>query len=105
MTIEEIKADLKEIQYYYAHEKEFVGASTLIGTSGVLEKVERYNSLICKASSQLYYLYLSLYIHHNTQLVTALDMQLSVGHIKRLNNKLYKFFQEEWEKGKQICER
>ena len=105
MTIEEIKADLKEIQYYYAHEKEFVGASTLIGTSGVLEKVERYNSLICKASSQLYYLYLSLYINHNTQLVTALDMQLSVGHIKRLNNKLYKFFQEEWEQGEQVCER
>ena len=105
MTIEEIKADLKEIQYYYAHEKEFAVGERAIGQSAVLEKVERYNSLICKASSQLYYLYLSLFIQQNTQLVTALDMQLSVGHIKRLNNKLYKFFQEEWEKGEQVCKR
>lgn len=105
MTIEQIKADLKEIQYYYAYEKAFQEASHVIGTSIVLEKVERYNFLICKATPRLYALYLSLYIHNNTQLTTALDMDLSVGYIKSLNKKLYQFFQEEFEKGEKICER
>lgn len=31
MTIEEVKEDLREIQYYYAHKKEFEGATKIIG--------------------------------------------------------------------------
>lgn len=95
MTIEQIKSDLREIQYYYAHEKEFEGATKIIGQSSILEKVERYNAAICKASSQLYYVYLSLYIRFNTQMVVADDMDCSVGHIKRLNRELCEFFQRE----------
>lgn len=95
MTIEQVKSDLREIQYYYAHEKEFAGATKIIGKSSVLDKIEKYNLAICKASTQLYYLYLSLYVHFNTQMTAALDMDLSVGYIKRLNKDLYMFFQKE----------
>lgn len=31
MTIEEVESDLKQIRYYYAHEKEFEGATRIIG--------------------------------------------------------------------------
>ena len=92
MTIEQVKTDLKEIQYYYAHEKEFAGATKIIGKSSILEKVEQYNAAICKAPSQLYYIYLSLYVHFNTQMTAALDMDYSVGYIKRLNRELCDFF-------------
>ena len=95
MTIEQVKSDLREIQYYYAHEQEFVGATKIIGKSSILDKLEKYNAAICKASTQLYYLYLSLYVHFNTQIVAAMDIDLSVGYIKRLNKDLYIFFQNE----------
>ncbi len=95
MTIEQIKSDLREIQYYYAHEKEFTGAAKIIGRSAILEKAERYNAAICNAPSKLYYVYLSLYIHFNTQMVVADDMDCSVGHVKRLNRELCEFFQRE----------
>lgn len=44
MTLQEVKSDLKQIRYYYAHEKEFEGATRIIGGSGILEKIEKYNT-------------------------------------------------------------
>lgn len=95
MTIEEVKSDLKQIRYYYAHEKEFEGAIRIIGESAIKEKLELYNTLIRSAPSQLYYTYLSLYVHFNSQTVAAEDMECSVGHVKRLNRELCEFFQKE----------
>lgn len=95
MTIEEVKADLREIRYYYAHAKEFEGATKIIGKNSIEEKTEKYNAAIRKAPSRLYYIYLSLYIHFNTQTVAALDMDYSVGHVKRLNRELCEFFARE----------
>lgn len=31
MTVEDVRNDLKEIQYYYAHEKEFARADRIVG--------------------------------------------------------------------------
>lgn len=95
MTIEEIKSDLREIQYYYAHEQEFAGATKIIGQNAISEKIARYNAAVCKAPSRLYYVYLALYIRYNTQPVASEDMGCSVGHVKRLNRELCKFFQRE----------
>lgn len=95
MTLQEVKSDLKQIRYYYTHEKEFVGATRIIGGSGILEKIEKYNTVIRKAPSQLYYTYLSLYVRFNSQMVAAEDMDCSLGHVKRLNRELCEFFQRE----------
>lgn len=95
MTIQQVKEDLREIQYYYAHEKEFEGATRIIGESSITEKLDKYNAAICKAPSRLYYIYLSLYVHFNTQTVAALDMDYSVTHVKRLNKQLCEFFVKE----------
>ena len=93
MTISEIKADLKEIQYYYAHEKEFAKANRIVGQNCVTEKAERYNAAVRNAPPRLYDVYLSLYIYYNTQIVAADDMDCSVTHVKRLNRQLCEFFQ------------
>ncbi len=96
MTIEQVKADLKEIQYYYAHEKEFEKANKIVGQNRVAEKVWRYNAAVRNASPRLYDAYLSLYVRFNTQIVAAEDMDCSVANIKRLNRKLCEFFIQEF---------
>lgn len=91
MTLKEVKADLREIQYYYAHEKEFADATRIIGQSSILEKVERYNAAVCDAPPRLYDVYRMLYIYYNTQIVAADDLDCSVAHVKRLNRQLCDF--------------
>ncbi len=95
MTIREIKSDLREIQYYYAHEKEFEKADKIVGQNRITEKVARYNAAVRNAPPRLYDVYLSLYIYYNTQIVAADDMDCSVAHIKRLNRQLCEFFMRE----------
>ena len=57
MTVEEVRNDLKEIQYYYAHEKEFARADRIVGQSNVREKADRYNAAVRTAPPVLYDLY------------------------------------------------
>ena len=82
---------LKEIQYYYAHEKEFARADRIVGQSNVREKAVRYNAAVRTAPPVLYDLYVSLYVYYNAQAVAAEDMDYSVSHIKRLNRRLCEF--------------
>ena len=95
MTNEEKKEDARGIRKYYTHAKDCEGATKIIGKNSIEEKTEKYNAAIRKAPSRLYYIYLSLYIHFNTQTVAALDMDYSVGHVKRLNRELCEFFARE----------
>ena len=92
MTIKEIKEDLKDIRYYYAHEKEFAKANTIVGQNCIVEMVKRYNAAVAKAPARLYGIYLSLYVYDNTQIVVADDMEYSVAHVKRLNKQLCELF-------------
>lgn len=91
MTVEDVSSDLKEIQYYYAHEKEFARADRIVGQSNVREKADRYNAAVRTAPPVLYDLYVSLYVFYNTQTVAAEDMDYSLSHIKRLNRQLCEF--------------
>lgn len=92
MTMQEIKSDLREIQYYYAHAKEFESAVKIVGQNRIAEKIERYNATVRNAPPRLYDVYLSLYVYYNTQIVAADDMDCSVAHVKRLNRQLCEFF-------------
>lgn len=100
MTIQEIKSDLKEIQYYYAHEKDFERANKIVGQNRITEKAEKYNAAVRNASPRLYDVYLSLYVYYNTQIVAADDMDCSVAHVKRLNRQLCEFFLKAFTGGK-----
>ena len=99
MTLEQVKSDLKEIQYYYAKQKELDGASRTVGMSRVAEKAERYNAAVRNAPVKLYDVYVSLYVNNNTQLTLSFDWDCSLEFVKRLNRKLRLFLKNQLEGG------
>lgn len=99
MTLEQVKSDLKEIQYYYAKQKELDGAARTVGTSKIAQKVERYNEAVRNAPVKLYEVYVSLYVHNNTQLTLSFDWDCSLEYVKRLNRKLRHFLKNQLEGG------
>ena len=98
MTLDQVKSDLKEIQYYYAKQKELDGASRTIGASKITKKVELYNEAVRNAPVKLYEVYVSLYVHNNTQLTLSFDWDCSLEYVKRQLRKLRIFLKEQLEK-------
>ena len=98
MKLEQVKADLKEIQYYYANQKDLEGAARIIGTNKIAEKVKLYNEVVRKAPVKLYEVYVSLYVHNNTQLTLSFDWDCSLEYVKRQLRKLRIFLKEQLEK-------
>lgn len=99
MTIEQVRADLKEIRYYYAKRKDLDSAARTVGKSRIAEKAERYNQAVRDAPVKLYDVYVSLYINNNTQLVLSFDWDCSVEYVKRLNRQLCQFLKNQLEGG------
>lgn len=98
MTTTQIREDLREIRFYYAHKDTFEKASQYVGEHSCLEKVNKYNSIIKFATPKLYELYVSLYIENNTIESFANKEGYSYTHIQRINALLVKFFQEKLSK-------
>ena len=98
MKLEQVKSDLKEIQYYYANQKDLEGAARIIGTNKIAEKVKLYNEVVRKAPVKLYEVYVSLYVHNNTQLTLSFDWDCSLEYVKRQLRKLRIFLKEQLEK-------
>lgn len=99
MTLEQVKSDLKEIQYYYARQKELDQAARTVGTSKIAQKVELYNQAVRNAPIKLYEVYVSLYVNNNTQLTLSFDWDCSLEYVKRLNRKLRYFLKNQLEGG------
>ena len=59
----QVKADLKEIRYYYQMKQVFDSAKEIIQPKVLLSKVDRYNSVIKNAPAKLFIIYYSLYIN------------------------------------------
>lgn len=87
-TIQQIRADLKEIRYYYSRRKMFDSASVTVIHSAVLDKVEKYNLAVRNAPARLYDLYISLYVQNHTQASLAYIRNCSADYIKQLNKQL-----------------
>ena len=66
LELSEIREDLKEIRYYYAHKDIFEKASKQIGEHSCIAKIVKYNDVIRFAPARLYELYVSLYLENNT---------------------------------------
>lgn len=92
-TLQEIREDLAEIKFYYANEKEIITAEKVTGQMRLTETVKTYNEAVSNAKGRLYMLYVSLYIHNNSQMVVADDLDCSVDYIKRLNRQLLQYLQ------------
>ena len=88
MNIGEIREDLKDIRYYYAHRDVFESAARENVYNDVVRKVRKYTALVEKAPPILFDLYVSLYMLNNTQAAFAYDRDYSVNYIKDLNNSL-----------------
>lgn len=89
LTLVQIRNDLKEIKYYYSHQKTFDRALQRIANNSIIEKVNRYSAALSNAPARLYDLFFSLYVDNNTQQSVADLWCYSVDYIKRLNKKLY----------------
>ena len=62
----QVKADLKEIRYYYQMKQVFDSAKEIIQPKVLLSKVDRYNSVIKNAPAKLFIIYYSLYVENKT---------------------------------------
>lgn len=91
MDKEEVKNDLKEIQFYYANQRDV--QSNLRGNnySETLDKIYKYNEAMKNAPLQLYDFYVFIYINNNSQVTYGVDRNISNKTAYRLNCNLIKF--------------
>ena len=94
MTLNEIRADLQEIRYYYSHKEMFDSAISITGGNAILEKVKRYNEAATKAPLRLYEIYIELHVNDKTQEGFADERNYSAGYIQQLNKELLRFLQK-----------
>ncbi len=92
ITLNEIRADLRDIKYYYARRKMFDQTSNVVGRNIIMEKVELYNACVC--SARLYDIYVSLYLNNHTQESLSENIGYTVEYISKLNGQLIRFLQK-----------
>ncbi len=94
ITLNEIREDLKDIRYYYLRKATFDEAYAYTGKGNeIMNKVERYNEVMRKASPKLFDLYYCLYIKNHTQESLSDKLGYTPEYIQVLNKKLLKFLQ------------
>ena len=98
-TIQEIRADLRDIRYYFSRKESFEKLSGLNIRCEIEEKIKHYNNLMATANPNLIDLYVNLYLRENTQESVSYDMGYSQTYIYKLNRKLLEFL---YEKQKEI---
>jgi hypothetical protein len=97
ILFEVIWEDLKNIRYYYSRKEVFEDASSSVGKNSITEIIEKYNKAVCSASPRLYDIYVSLYLHNNTQESLSVKLGYTFETISRLNSQLLKFLQKQLE--------
>ena len=84
----QIRADLKEIRYYYQMKKLFDDAEQLVKPEIVINKVERYSTIMKTAPAKLFVIYYALYVDGKTHQKLAEEWNYSREYITRLNDGL-----------------
>lgn len=92
VPMEQVKADLREIRYYYSRREQLDDASHSIGPLPIQRILENYNCAIRKAPLRLYDLYACLYVRGWTQEAAASDLGYTPQYIRKLINELFIFF-------------
>jgi hypothetical protein len=93
LTLTKIRADFKEIRYYYSRKEILDKAFKEITTNTILEKLQKYNDAMNTAPPRLFDLYLSLYVKNLTQETLAFDLGYTPEYIQKQNKKLLLFLQ------------
>ena len=60
-SLAEVREDLRDIRYYYAHKEMFDKTVDVTGEHELIRKAERYNAAMCTAPPRLYEVYVGLY--------------------------------------------
>lgn len=95
MNTMEIREDLKQIKFYYSRKKLFVKGVAKIGQIGIQSKLDKYNSVICLATPQMYELYYEIDVTNKTHEEYADEYGYSVNYVYKLNHKLMQYFEKE----------
>ena len=90
----QIRADLKEIRYYYKMKKLFDDAEKLVKPEIVINKVERYGTIMKTAPAKLFVIFYALYVDGKTHQKLAEDWNYSREYITRLNDALVIYLQK-----------
>lgn len=102
MTVEQIKNDLKDIQYYYANKEAFDIGANEIGSNYIITLAEKYNKVIRNAPPRLYDLYVRMYLMNKTQETVGIETNFSWQTIALNCKKLMNFLVEELTKHENI---
>lgn len=98
MTIEQVRVDLKDIQYYYANKELFDFAAKAIGRHHICDIAEKYGKIIRNAPPRLYDLYVRLYLMNKTQEMVAEETNYATQTIALNSQNLTKYLFEELNK-------
>lgn len=90
----QIRADLKEIRYYYKMKKLFDVAEKHVKPEIVINKVERYGTIMKTAPAKLFVIFYALYVDGKTHQKLAEDWNYSREYITRLNDALVVYLQK-----------
>lgn len=94
VSSEQVRADLREIRYYYSRKEQLEDASHSIGSLPIKRLLEKYNCVIREAPLRLYDLYACLYLRGQTQKAIALELGYTPQYIRKLINELFVFFRK-----------
>ena len=107
-SLAEVREDLRDIRYYYAHKEMFDKTVKVTGEHELIRKTERYNAAMCTAPPRLYEVYVGLYVYGNTQESLSETLCYSPEHVQRQNKKILLYLQtkigkEEYNHDSQEC--
>ena len=93
ITLQQIRADLREIRYYYLNKARMDEAFQTTGRNEIMDLVEKYHKAIKMAPIKLYDLYAGLYIKGYTQEAYSIVVNYTPEYIQMLHKQLLQFLQ------------
>ena len=93
-TIEEIKQDLKDIKYYYAHEQILQKAIPSESVKKMIVKAVTYREIMKAAPFDLHIIYEGLYIFRQKQKELAEYLEISQRTVRRKREQIYLYLQK-----------
>ena len=93
ITLKQIRADLREIRFYYINKKKMDEAFQTTGRNEIMNLVEKYHKVMQTAPIKLYDLYVGLYIKGYTQEAYSIAVNYTPEYIQMLHKQLLQFLQ------------
>lgn len=94
ISIEQIKQDLKDIQYYHSHQAIFQKAVMTEAIKIMICKAVTYQEIMMSAPFDLFIIYEGLYVHKQTQKALAEYLEISQRTVRRRREQIYQYLQK-----------